>query len=174
MYTGDNTMNPEADSRKPLIRTLGDLCADASPSRRKLMSQLSAVAMGVMLSGAFTGTASAKRPHTRPPRIGTVESLPDGLRVLLRDFQIEIRQIGTDQISLDAAPADEPENPVYTSTHSGVLTPELIDQITAFVEQLTPAQIARIRIAIRTLGIGGNDIVVMIVLFILLIIVGAG
>ena len=73
------------------------------------------------------------------------------------------------QIGLTVAPADEPESPLYVSSHSGQLDPAMIEQITEFVEGLTPAQITRIRIALRTLGVGGGNVILIIVLFGLLI-----
>ena len=114
-------MHRTSDSRKPLSRGLGGLDVDASPTRRTLMSQLSALAMGAMLSGAFAGTASARQPGRKPSTGGTVEDLPDGLRILWEESQIEVRQIADNQIGLTVAPADEPESPLYVSSHSGQL-----------------------------------------------------
>lgn len=109
--------------------------ADDNPGlpRRAVMSQVAGAAVALMLTGASPGRAEARgrgrgRGHCRSPQT-TVEVLPDGVLIQVKDLQILVMQIDEGQIALDLAPTDDLSNPIYTSIHSGVLTEELIDQI---------------------------------------------
>ena len=109
--------------------------------------------MAMMIPGALTDGAWAAPGGSKPPQGGTVEPLPDGLRILLRGFQIDVRQLAAELIGLEVAPADDPGSPVYSSTHSGVLTDEMIDQITQIGQlQLRHADVNRFNAAAPQAG----------------------
>jgi len=145
-------MNPAPPSRDALVSAIGHL-SGAPVTRRALMSQMSGAALAMILSGALIDAASAAPGDESRPGPGTVETLPDGLRIERQCFQILVRQIDTELIGLEVAPIDDPDSPIYSSTHTGVLTDELIDQISGIGQlDLRHSDVNRFNAVLRSIG----------------------
>jgi uncharacterized protein (TIGR01732 family) len=164
--------------------------SQTSVPRRALLARVSAAALAMMFAGSIEAEAAGSHRPARPlSRVGGPVVIPVG------DYTITIEAVdgpGPSSIRLLVHANENPAEPIHSAVHSGTLTAgmiDLIERVADLATDLRPSHVSRFNALLLSMGLdeltiprpvqpnqaeAGRGFLLVIVLFILLVIVGAG
>jgi uncharacterized protein (TIGR01732 family) len=176
-----------AQSLDSIGHAISRLAAELSPSRRSMVSQLPLAALALLLTGGAVSAGAARSAGTSRVRV-VRSSRAIATIIVVFNIIITVRGPGAAAgpfVWVTVAEAEEPDRHLLRLRQRGSLTPGMIELITLVGNlELNETHIQRFNALLESFGLkelmipldgrDGDGLALIIVLFILLVIIGAG